>query len=281
MPTTSAPGGAIGSSGLTAPPGPFDAFARYYDADYRNYAEDVDLILTLATESAGKGARESGGPILELGCGTGRLLLPLAQQGHTVTGLDVSPALLAVARRKLQGSPFAAAVELVEADMRRYSLARKNYAFAFCTSNTLMHLADPGDQMAALRNTHRHLRRGGALLLDLFNPDVLRLAAVDGLQELADQWQDDDSGAQVIKWAVRSVDWAEQIQETIFIYEETLPDGGSRRTICPFTLRFLWRHEAELMLQAAGFTVEAVWGDFEGGAYDAASDHLILLARKE
>jgi hypothetical protein len=80
---------------------------------------------------------------------------------------------------------------------------------------------------------------------------------------------------------VRSVDWAEQIQETIFIYEETLPDGSSRRTTCPFQLRFLWRNEAELMLQAAGLAVEAVWGDFEGGDYDAASEHLILLARKQ
>jgi SAM-dependent methyltransferase len=75
---------------MTATPSaPFDAFARYYDADYRNYDADVDLILTLADESA-------GGPILELGCGTGRVLLPLADaQGHAVTGVDISPALLA------------------------------------------------------------------------------------------------------------------------------------------------------------------------------------------
>ena len=259
---------------MTATPSaPFDAFARYYDADYRNYDADVDLILTLADESAG--------PILELGCGTGRLLLPLAAQGHAVTGIDLSPALLEIARSKLQGSELAAQVELVRADMRRAALPRQDYAFAFCTSNTLMHLTDPAGQLAALRNAQRHLRQGGALLLDLFNPDVGRLAAVDGLQELADHWQDDQTGAQVVKWAVRSVDWAEQIQETIFIYEETLPDGSSRRTTCPFQLRFLWRNEAELMLQAAGLAVEAVWGDFEGGDYDAASEHLILLARKQ
>ena len=67
----------------------FDAFAAYYDADYRHYDEDVDCILTLA--------EEAGGPVLELGCGTGRLLLPLAAQGHAVTGVDLSPALLAIA----------------------------------------------------------------------------------------------------------------------------------------------------------------------------------------
>lgn len=256
-----------------APVAQFDAFARYYDADYRNYDEDIDVILTLAAES--------GDPILELGCGTGRLLLPLAAQGHAATGVDVSPALLAIAAAKLRGLAPGAQVELIEADMRHCDLSRRDYGFVFCTSNTLMHLAEPAGQMAALRNAHRHLRKGGALLIDLFNPDVMRLAAIDGLQELADHWRDEETGTQVIKWVVRMVDWAEQIQETIFIYEETLPDGGSRRTICPFALRFLWRHEAELMLRAAGFAVEAVWGDFEGGAYDAASDHLILLGRKE
>lgn len=250
----------------------FDAFAAYYDADYRGYDDDIDLILTLADEC--------GDPILELGCGTGRLLVPLALQGHAVTGVDLSPALLAIARTRTLELDLGHLVELRQDDMRTVSLPQHDYGLAFCTSNTLMHLAQPADQMAALANAHRHLRPGGRLLIDLFNPDVPRLAAVDGVQELADQWRDEATGAHVLKWVVRSVDWATQVQETIFIYEETLPDGGSRRTVCPFRLRFLWRHEAELMLKTAGFTLEAIWGDFEGGSYDAASDHLILLGRK-
>jgi SAM-dependent methyltransferase len=257
----------------TAHTAQFDAFARYYDADYREYSDDVDLILTLAAETHD--------PILELGCGTGRLLAPLAAQGHNATGVDVSSALLAIAREKLKRVDCADKVQLVQADMRTCELPRQDFGFAFCTSNTLMHLTSAEHQMQALRNTYRHMRQGATLLLDLFNPDVFRLAQIDGMQEFADRWADESTGAQVIKWVVRTVDWAQQLQETVFIYEETLPDGGSRRTTCPFTLRFLWRNEAELMLQATGFAVEHVWGDFEGGEYDAASDHLILLARKE
>ena len=251
----------------------FDAFARFYDADYRDYVDDFDLILTLA--------QETGDPVLELGCGTGRLLAPLAAQQHDVTGIDVSGALLAQARAKLASVAEAQHVKLVQADMRTYDLPRKDYAFAFCTSNTFMHLTTPEDQLQALRNTHRHLRRGAALLIDLFNPDVVRVVQIDGMQEYADRWTDAATGRQVVKWVVRTVDWAQQLQDTVFTYEETLPDGSTRRTVCPFTLRFLWRNEAELMLQAAGFAVEQVWGDFEGSDYDAASDHLILLARKE
>ncbi len=254
------------------PADPFAGFARFYDADYRDYLSDIDAIVALAEECAG--------PVLELGCGTGRVLLPLADEGYSVTGVDISPALLAVARNKLERAELASHVTLVQADLRRFDLPQKEFAFAFCTSNTLMHLVSQEDQAAALRRAHAHLRPGGLLLLDLFNPDPVRLAAVNGLCELADQWRD-PAGNQVLKWSVRSVDFAEQTQETLFIYEEVQPDGHTRRTACPFTLRFLWRGEAELLLQSAGFAMEGVWGDFDGEPYSAASDHLILLARKE
>lgn len=250
----------------------FDRFAHFYDADYRHYDEDLGLLAELAAEQ--------GDPILELGCGTGRVLVPLAAAGHTITGIDISPALLEIAQTKIRNTQYARQTTLVEADLRTFTLPTPDFAFAFCTSNTLMHLTTQADQLQVLRNTYAHLRDDGLLLLDLFNPDVARLTAVNGLMELADQWSDPATGAQVIKWCVRTVDWATQTQETLFIYEEIFPDGRNQRTACPFTLRFLWQGEAELLLQMAGFTVEAVWGDFTGNPYTSLSDHLILLARK-
>jgi len=255
-----------------SPASVFDRFAPFYDADYRDYTDDIELIGLLAAEA--------GDPILELGCGTGRLLAPLAAAGHALTGIDISPALLAIAQHKLAAAGLSPRVRLIEADLRTFVLDRHDFGFAFCTSNTLMHLDTAADQREALHNVYDHLRAGGQLLIDLFNPDVARLTAANGLMELAGQWVDEHTGAQVLKWCVRTVDWAQQIQETLFLYEETLPNGQSRRTACPFTLRFLWANEAELMLRLAGFAVEAVWGDFEGGDYDAASDHIILLANK-
>jgi ubiquinone/menaquinone biosynthesis C-methylase UbiE len=260
---------------MDKPPGRyniFDRFASFYDDDYRAYNDDLAAIADLAAEQ--------GDPILELGCGTGRVLVPLAAAGHTIVGVDISPALLDIARKKLEHTSYAANVTLVQDDLRSFDLPYKAYTFAFCTSNTLMHLTTQADQLDALRNAYRHLRPGGLLLIDLFNPDMARLLAVNGLTELADQWVDSATGAQVCKWSVRTVDVVEQIQETLFIYEEMLPGGEVRRTPCPFVLRFLWRGEAELMLQTAGFVVEEVWGDFDGQAYHGASDHLILIARK-
>lgn len=250
----------------------FDRFARFYDGDYRAYDEDVEALTGLALDC--------GNPVLELGCGTGRLLLPLALAGCQVTGVDISPGLLDVARTKVAAAQMGRRVRLEEGDLRTFDLGQKNFAFAFCTSNTLMHLADSADQMAALKNAHTHLRAGGLLLLDLFNPDVNRLATVSGLQELADQWYDPLHKVTVTKWSVRTVDWAEQLQETLFIYEETGDDGWTRRTLCPFLLRFLWPHELEMMLASAGFTVEVMWGDFVGTPFSSDAEHLIVLATK-
>jgi ubiquinone/menaquinone biosynthesis C-methylase UbiE len=250
----------------------FDRFARFYDDDYRHYDDDIETIAMVTAEC--------GDPILELGCGTGRVLLPLAAAGHTITGVDISSALLARAADKLKQQHLTGQVHLLQADLRAFDLPQKAFAFAFCTSNTLMHFPTAVDQIAVLRNAARHLRPGGRLLIDLFNPDLLRLFAVEGVMELADRWQDAQTGAEVLKWSVRRIDLAEQLQETLFIYEEVYADGRTQRTICPFTLRFLWRSEAELMLQAAGLRVEDVMGDFEGAPYASDSEHLILIAVK-
>lgn len=250
----------------------FDRFAAFYDGDYRDYDDDLDALLELAAEC--------GDPILELGCGTGRVMVPIAQAGQRIVGVDISPGLLNVARAKLDRSHVGARAILAQGDLRTCDLAEKDFSLAICTSNTLMHFVTPADQLAVLRNAHRHMRTGGMLFIDLFNPDIPRLLEVNGLMELADQWRDEDAAAQVIKWSVRSVDLAAQLQETLFIYEQVFDDGRVRKTPCPFTVRYLWRNEGELMISAAGFTVEDVWGDFDGSPYSGASDHLIFLARK-
>lgn len=250
----------------------FDGFARFYDGDYRDYTADIPLVLATAQAAGSAG--------LELGCGTGRVLLPLAQAGFTVTGIDGSPALLALARRKAQAAGLAERIELVQADMRHFRLPRQGFDFAFAVSNTLMHLTTQADQLAALKTAARHLRPGGVLLLDLFHPDIAYLESVAGVQELADQWQDTATGAQVLKWTTRHLDVARQLQETVFIYEEIFPDGRSSQTTFAFSLRFWWPSEGALLLEKAGFAVTDLLGDFDGSSYGNGSERLIFRAQK-
>ncbi|MBX2997241.1 MAG: class I SAM-dependent methyltransferase [Caldilineaceae bacterium] len=250
----------------------FDAFAPFYDADYRHYDDDLQMIVDLA-QMAGERA-------LELGCGTGRALLPLAAVGHLVTGVDQSEALLAQAEEKVKQARLSSHVQLVRDDLRTFHLETGEFDFAYCVSNTLMHLTTQEAQLAALTNAARHLHKEGLLLIDLFNPDIVRLAEVAGVQELADHWIDEASGAQIFKWSVRHLDVAQQLQETLFLYEEIFPDGRMRKRAIPFTLRFLWPSEGKLLLQMAGFRIEALYGDFDGNPYDDSSERLIFLARK-
>ncbi len=251
----------------------FDRFAPFYDNDYRNYSDDIQLVVDLA--------QDSGETALELGCGTGRVLIPLAATGCRVTGVDSSPALLALAQRKAEQMGVTARVLLSQDDLRSFALAETGFDFAFCVSNTLMHLTTQADQLAALRTAHRHLRPGGRLLLDLFNPDIPHLTAITGEQELADRWEDAERGATVLKWIVRRVDVARQLQETTFVYESVYADGRVEKAVLPFLLRFLWPSEGALLLEKAGFRVEDVWGDCDGNAYASDSEHLIFLASKE
>ncbi len=264
----------------------FDAFARFYDGDYRDYSDDIPLVL--------KTARAAGRTALELGCGTGRVLLPLAEDGFQVVGLDKSAALLAIARGKLAKQGFESEtvasdsaadgsrmVRLVQADMTSFELAQTEVDFAFVVSNTLMHLTTQAEQLLALQCAHRHLRAGGLLLIDLFNPDAAYLEAISGIQELADWWEDEESGARVLKWTTRYVDAARQLQDTIFVYEEIFPDGRNAQTRLAFPLRFWWPDEGALLLEQAGFAVDELYGDFDGSPYRPDSERLIFIARKK
>lgn len=251
----------------------FDRFAPFYDSDYRNYSDDIQLVVDLA--------QDAGETALELGCGTGRVLIPLAATGCRVTGVDNSPALLALARRKAEQAGVVARLQLFEDDLRSFVLPEKGFDFAYCVSNTLMHLNTQAEQLAALRTAHAHLRPGGRLLIDLFNPDIPHLTAISGVQELADRWEDEERDATVLKWVVRRVDVAQQLQETTFIYESVYADGRVEKAVLPFFLRFLWPSEGELLLEKAGFRVEEIWGDWDGNDYTSESEHLIFLAAKE
>ncbi len=259
----------------------FDRFSPFYDWDYRDYRDDIQLVVDVAHNAGDSAGNNAGNSALEMGCGTGRVLVPLAATGCRVVGVDSSPALLELARQKIAQAGVGARASLVQADLRTFSLPEKDFDFAFCVSNTLMHLSTQADQLGALQVAHSHLRPGGWLLVDLFNPDIPHLTAISGVQELADRWEDAERAASVLKWVVRRVDVARQLQETTFIYESVFADGRVEKVVLPFTLRFLWPSEGVLLLEKAGFRVEALWGDFDGNEYESDSEHLIFLAQKK
>ena len=250
----------------------FDRFARFYDSDYEFFQADIPLYLGFA--------ERTGGPLLELACGTGRLLQPLAEAGYQITGVDISSAMLERARQRLDSAGLSDRVSLVQADMRDFELPDR-YALAFIGINSFMHLETTVDQRQALRCWREHLRPGGLLVIDLFNPTLPAFLEADGRLILQKQWQDPETGATVIKQFARTLDVVNQTLYVTFIYDELFPDGTVRRTLAPFTMRYLWRPEADLLLKASGYKLEAVYGSYDLEPLTDESDRMILVARVE
>jgi SAM-dependent methyltransferase len=250
----------------------FDLLAKYYDLEHGEYRDDLDLYAGFA--------RRTGSPVLEFGCGTGRVLLALAEDGHEVTGVDVSQAMLARAGQKLAARPdIAGRVRLVRADARDVDLPAR-FNLALWAINSFMHLATREDQLRALGQARRHLAAGGLLILDLFNPELELLLDADGRLLLDATWPRGEAGQPVLKLSSRRVDRATQRLDVTYIYDELLPDGRTCRTVAPFSMRYLHRFEAELLLERAGFAVEALYGTYELDEYTADCPRMVFVARK-
>lgn len=244
--------------------------ARFFDLEFADYDDDLPVLEAYAART--------GGPILELGCGTGRALIPLAQAGYTVTGVELSPEMLQRARTKAAASGAMKRITLLEGDYAEAALGGP-YRFAFSVMNTFLHLPDQEAQLRALAHWRRHLAPRGLLLIDIPHPDVTTLASLDGRLELMRSWADPESGHETLKFMARTVDLAEQIVHVHHIYDEIDPDGQIHRTIAPYDLRYLWRFEAELLLEKAGYALEAIYGGWDMGPFESASERMIFVAR--
>lgn len=249
----------------------FDIYARFYDLDFGDMDADLFMIQQFADRC--------GSPILELACGTGRVLLPLAQQGYEVTGVDISAAMLDVARGKIAAASLGERITLVQQDMRELDLDGR-FNLAFVAVNSFMHLLSTDDQLAALTRIRQHLNPGGLLLLDLFNPDLARLLDFRGQVALDKVLTDPVSSQRLMRFRTETVDLGQQIIQATFIVDEIDGKGQVLRTLFPFSVRYLFRYELELLLRHAGFEVEAIYGSYDLDEFTGESDKMIAVARR-
>lgn len=248
------------------------ALAELFDAF--PYDEDLPLYLELAAEQ--------NGPVLELCCGTGRLLLPLAEAGHRVTGLDASEAMLAVAGRKrtAAGARVADRVRLVRGDVRTFDLDEQ-FGLAIVPTNSFTYLLTRAEQLAALGRIAAHLRPGGLLALALFHPSPDWLASPDGSlrQDLCQQ--DRDRARTIVRTeTVVATDRAAQVREIRSAYEIIACDGSVTKRLVQWPFRYTFRFEAEHLLERAGFVIEALYGGYDRRPFDGSTSLMLFLARR-
>ncbi|MDX1687042.1 MAG: class I SAM-dependent methyltransferase [Candidatus Promineifilaceae bacterium] len=252
----------------------YERIAPYYDLLHADLKEDVGFVLALAGRAEG--------PVLELGCGTGRLLLPLARAGHHVTGVDRSAAMLRRARDRLEEAEEAVRrrVRLVEDDVTAFDLKEKAYGLVLFSYNTFLHL-DPSSAVAACRTASHHLRAGGTLFIDVTNPLLMAHTPNDRFLTLERTLTDPESGNTILVLASNRVDEAAQILHITWIYDATpAASGPVHRTIAEAAYHYYFPHQMELILQESGFSLAAVYGAYNETAFNEDSERLLLLAKK-
>ncbi len=250
----------------------YDQIAHYYDLTHENLTEDIPFVLALA--------QQANGPALELGCGSGRLLLPLVQAGNKVVGLDNSPVMLARARERLaiETEVVRSRVTLVEGDMTGFSLHGR-FPLILIPYNTFMHL-DNTQALATLKQVRRHLIAGGQLFIDLANPFIVADTPEDHLLSLENVLTDPTTSDVILHLAANRVDTAVQTLHITWIYDRSPAAGGPvNRTIARATYHYRYPHQMELLLQEADFNHISFLGDYDHSPFHEQSPRLLLLSQ--
>ena len=230
-------------------------------------------------------ARRVGSPVLELACGTGRVLLPVAEAGLMVVGLDSATAMLAIAREKIARLPDAAQqrIELAEGDMRSFSLDQR-FKLIMIPFRSFLHLLTPADQRQALGCIRDHLADDGRLVLNIFDPRLETIAAHLGTLGAAlkkfREFTHPETGRRVVVWEARHYDPVQQIIEEEHIIEELDADGRVvAKTFAPLRLRWVYRYEMQHLMELSGFAVEALYGSYERGPFRHGGEQIWVARR--
>jgi SAM-dependent methyltransferase len=260
----------VGLSAAPEAPSPYTR-ADLYDLLFHDFSVDLDFYLGLA--------REALGPTLDVGCGTGRVLLRALEAGLDVDGLDDSVEML----ERLQTNAVARglAPRVVHADMRGFRMPRR-YAFVMIPFNAFAHVLTTDDQIATLRACHEHLLPGGRLAFDVFSatPEMLATPVTEPVLELETPHR--ETGLPLRIYDQRRLDIASQTQHSHITIEELDPGGRLAHAHRFVTVvRWTWPSEMELLLRLAGFPRREITGGFDGRSAAAHQGAIVVSAWRD
>lgn len=259
-------------------PALYDSFiADYYDESpiVRSRTQDVAFYRNAV--------REFGDPVLELGCGTGRITMALAQMGLRVTGLDLSERMLerAVQKRAALHKEERERVHLVQGDMTKFDLGEK-FRMIIIPFRPFQHLLEVREQMDCLECARKHLRPKGRLILDVFQTDAERMHDPVHLREsLLTEYKTTDGRRVRISERLAAFHRAEQRNDVEMIFSVEHPAGRKERLVFAWPLRYFFRYEVEHLLGRSGFRVAAEFGNFDRTAISDDSPEMIFVAEVE
>ena len=234
-------------------PSPYDAIARLYDPWSRSVTEDVPFYV--------EEARLDGGPIVELGVGTGRIAVPIAAEGIRVIGVDSSAAMLDVCREQAETAGVARLLDLRIGDLRAPPVPER-VTLAICPFRAYLHLADDAERLVALRAARELLLPDGRLVFDVFTPGARDVA------ETHRRWIEREPGI------YEHADWDRRLRRLTLSVRG--PDGEAT-----MTLSWISPDEWAELLEEAGFEVQACYGWFDRSPYRGGEDTVWLARRPD
>ena len=222
----------------------YDKIARLYDPWSRSVVEDVPFYLDEA--------RRSGGPVLELAVGTGRIAVPIAASGIPVVGVDLSEGMLEVARER--AAEAGAAIDLRYGDMRDPPV-EGTFPLVLVPFRSMLHMETDADRRAVLRAIKRHLAPDGRLIFDVFAP------AADDIEDTHGRWIEREPGI----W--ERADWNEQTRTLVLRVRDQTAESE-------MSLAWLSMPEWRLLLAEEGYEVDALYGWFDRSPWAGGEDSI-------
>ena len=246
----------------------YDLIAPFYDIEHAHFREDLDLYRNFADLCGGK--------VLELACGSGRVLLPLALEGHEVTGVDSSTKMLAIARTQLEAAGVAERCTLVRQNIISLHLEQK-FRLAFIALGSFAHIITRREQLAALRVIRDHLSPGSTFIIDISNADVRYMEELGGHMLHQATWHRDD-GSLLTHFVSPATAPDRHLLELTHFYDQHSQGGTVHRTTVTTHLYLFERSELELLLEQVGFVVKDIYGDYDLSPYHLESPRMISIA---
>lgn len=256
-----------------------------YDGFIADYYDSSPIVVQRTQDVAfyADVAKQYGEPVLELGCGTGRVTMAIAEAGCRIVGLDLSRKMLARAAEKCAGlkSHVRERVRLVQGDMTRFELKEK-FRTIIIPFRPFQHLLETEQQIGCLECAREHLAQGGRLVMDFFQTDAERMHEARFQQESPLMEYDLPDGRHVaLSERVAAFHRAKQKNDVEMIFRVRHANGRQERLVMAWTLRYFFRYEVEHLLARCGFRVEAEYGNFGGSELEDHSPEMIFVAGVE
>jgi cyclopropane fatty-acyl-phospholipid synthase-like methyltransferase len=247
----------------------YDLIAPFYDIEHAHFDEDVSLYINFA--------ELCDGPLLELACGSGRLLVPLACKGYELTGVDSSRSMLDLARHALEQAGVAEQCTLAQENMSTMRLGQK-FSMAFIALGSFGHVCARQEQRQTLAVVRDHLTAGGTFILDISNSDARYMEQLSGQVLHQGTWKRAD-GTMLTHFISPASSPTKHLLELTHFYEEHRQGEAVQRTVTTTHLYLFEKNELELLLEEAGFAINDVFGDYELSPFVHDSPRMIFIAQ--